>query len=75
MQPSSANFIPFSGTDGIKIDPETNRTINGTDKDTWGVEGEWRDNTNILGLVVFSLVTGFAITAAGEEGKPLLRCV
>ena len=35
--------------------------------------GEFSDNTNILGLVVFSVVTGIAIASAGEGGKPLLH--
>ena len=33
----------------------------------------WSNGTNILGLVIFSIVTGVAIAMCGEEGKPLLR--
>ena len=43
------------------------------DKGTWKFYGEWSNGTNILGLVVFSIVTGVAIASAGEEGLPLLR--
>ncbi len=34
---------------------------------------EWSSSTNILGLVVFSIVTTIAIESAGKEGIPLLR--
>ena len=30
-------------------------------------------STNILGLVVFAVVTGIAIAQCGEDGKPLLK--
>ena len=30
-------------------------------------------STNILGLVVFAVVTGIAIAQCGEDGLPLLR--
>eukprot|EP00088_Acartia_fossae_P031822 TRINITY_DN32622_c0_g1_i10.p1 TRINITY_DN32622_c0_g1~~TRINITY_DN32622_c0_g1_i10.p1 ORF type:complete len:486 (-),score=91.67 TRINITY_DN32622_c0_g1_i10:289-1746(-) len=43
------------------------------DKYTWKVSGQWTNSTNILGLVVFSVVTGIAIALSGEEGLPLLR--
>ena len=49
-----------------------NLTIDEADKDTWKFKGEFVDNTNILGLVVFSIVTGVAIASSGEAGKPLL---
>jgi len=39
---------------------------------TWAMESSWTSSTNILGLVVFSIVTGIAIALSGEEGKPLL---
>ena len=32
----------------------------------------WSNRTNILGLIVFSMVTGVAIAMCGEDGKPLL---
>lgn len=44
-----------------------------TDKYTWDYEKQWRDNSNLLGLIVFSIVTGIAIAACGEDGEPLLR--
>ena len=47
-------------------------TVNETDKDTWEFEGKFSNTTNILGLVVFSIVTGIAIACSGEDGKPLL---
>jgi Na+/H+-dicarboxylate symporter len=34
---------------------------------------EFTNGTNILGLVVFSIITGVAIACVGEEGKPLLN--
>jgi Na+/H+-dicarboxylate symporter len=43
------------------------------DKDTWRFKDDWSDSTNILGLVVFAVVTGIAIAQCGEEGKPRLR--
>jgi len=36
-------------------------------------KSDWSNGTNILGLVVFSIVTGVAIAMCGEEGKPLLN--
>ena len=47
--------------------------IDEQDKDTWMFKGDWSSSTNILGLVVFSIVTGVAIAAVGEDGVPLLR--
>jgi len=54
-------------------DSRTGAFINMTDKTTWMFSEDWNDSTNILGLVVFSIVTGVAIAVCGEEGKPLLR--
>ena len=42
------------------------------DKSTWIFKAAWSDGTNILGLIVFSIVTGVAIAMCGEDGKPLL---
>jgi len=42
------------------------------DKRDWNFKTSMKDNTNILGLVVFSLVFGVAIAAVGEDGKPIL---
>lgn len=46
--------------------------VNESDKYSWMFKGEYTNGTNILGLVVFSIVTGIAIAASGEDGKPLL---
>ena len=46
---------------------------NETDRTTWKYKGAWSNSTNILGLVVFSIVTGIAIAMCGEEGEPLLK--
>jgi len=43
------------------------------DKRDWNFKTSMKDNTNILGLVVFSLVFGVAIAAVGEDGKPILN--
>jgi len=43
------------------------------DKNTWMLSSKWSNSTNILGLVVFSIVMGVAIAMSGEDGKPLLR--
>lgn len=47
--------------------------IQESNKYTWEMTYEWTDNFNILGLVVFAIVTGIAIAFVGEEAKPLLR--
>lgn len=44
-----------------------------THKETWMFQGTWSNSTNILGLVVFAVVTGIAIANCGEDGLPLLR--
>ena len=36
-------------------------------------KSDWSNGTNILGLVIFSIVTGVAIAMCGEDGKPLLN--
>lgn len=46
--------------------------IDPNDTRTWNFSARWNDSTNILGLVVFSIITGIAISLCGEEGKPLL---
>jgi len=43
------------------------------DKRDWAFKTSMKDNTNILGLVVFSLVFGVAIAAVGEEGEAILK--
>lgn len=54
-------------------DSRTGALIDPNDKHTWMFAGDWSNSTNILGLVVFSIVTGVAISVCGEEGKPLLK--
>jgi len=44
-----------------------------THKETWMFGGAWSNSTNILGLVVFAVVTGIAIANCGEDGLPLLK--
>jgi len=54
-------------------DPSTGAPIYPHDKSTWMFKSDWSNGTNILGLVIFSIVTGVAIAMVGEEGKPLLN--
>merc|ERR1719186_264091 len=56
-----------------KIDNTTGASIKENDEHTWPFEDTYQDNPNILGLVVVSIVMGIAISAAGEEGKFLLK--
>ncbi len=46
--------------------------VDEADKTTWDFHGDKSDTTNILGLVVFSVVIGVAIASVGEAGRPLL---
>ena len=48
-------------------------TIYPDDKYTWNFGEYWSDSSNLLGLIVFSIVTGIAIAACGEDGEPLLK--
>ena len=51
-----------------------NKTSNETlDKTSWPFVIEKKDNTNILGLVFFSILFGLAIATVGEEAKPILQ--
>ena len=63
VQPS--NKLEEDATTGAIIDPE--------DMTTWRMSSTWSSSTNILGLVIFSVVTGIAIALSGDEGKPLLN--
>jgi len=56
----------------IVEDSSTGALIDPEDKETWKMTGTWNNSTNILGLVIFSVATGIAISLSGEEGKPLL---
>lgn len=42
------------------------------DKYSWKFDYKWSPNPNILGLVVWSIFLGIAISASGEQGKFLL---
>ena len=43
-----------------------------TDKTTWTFKTGFQDNTNILGLIAWSLVFGIGIAVVGEPAKPLV---
>merc|ERR1719186_4962 len=60
---------------GSKTDNTTGASIKENDPYTWPIKDsdDYQDNPNILGLVVVSIVMGIAISAAGEEGKFLLK--
>jgi Na+/H+-dicarboxylate symporter len=58
------NKVVEDTSTGAFIDPDV--------KETWKMIGSWNNSTNILGLVIFSIATGIAISLSGEEGKPLL---
>jgi len=65
--------IIYPGEENI-TDPDTNKTIiDPNNKLTWDFQSVWYDNSNLLGLIVFSIVTGIAIAACGEDGEPLLK--
>lgn len=42
------------------------------DKHDWNVKGEFADGTNILGLVLFSVILGVTLGGLKEKGRPLL---
>jgi len=65
-------IIIYPGEKNI-TDPKTNLTIYPDDKYTWNFGKYWSDSSNLLGLIVFSIVTGIAIAACGEDGEPLLK--
>ncbi|XP_076659467.1 excitatory amino acid transporter 1 [Halictus rubicundus] len=52
----------------IKPEVETNTTT----LQDWEISSTYGDGTNTLGLVVFGIVFGIAISKLGEPGKPLL---
>merc|ERR1712115_256967 len=53
-------------------DPASGALLDPLLRETWKMKGTWSNSTNILSLVIFSVVTGIAISISGEEGKPLL---
>merc|ERR1711936_114172 len=50
-----------------------NASHNFTNKTTWDFKTSFQDNTNILGLIAWSLVFGVAIAMGGEPAKPLVH--
>merc|ERR1712243_285550 len=54
-------------------DSSTGAMIVPDDLETWKMSSTWNNSTNILGLVIFSVVTGISIALSGEEGRPLLN--
>ena len=50
-----------------------NPAHNLTDKTTWDFKTSFQDNTNILGLIAWSLVFGVGIAMVGEPAKPLVH--
>lgn len=38
----------------------------------WEISHKYGDGTNTLGLVIFGIVFGIALSKMGEQGKPLL---
>ena len=45
---------------------------NESDKTSWTFKTGFKDNTNILGLIAWSLVFGIGIAVVGEPAKPLV---
>jgi len=58
--------------DKVIEDSSTGALIDPENIETWKMKGTWNNSTNILGLVIFSVATGIAISLSGEDGKPLL---
>ena len=57
----------------LELDMKKNVScLNVTDKTTWQFETNFKDNSNILGLVMWSIVFGIAIAAVGDRAKPVL---
>merc|ERR1711892_28901 len=64
--------IVYPGNDLI-MDRSTGSPLDPLDPYTWKLSSSWSGSTNILGLVVFSLITGLAVSLAGEEGAQVLQ--
>jgi len=64
--------LVYPGENNV-TDSEGNIIIDVGNKDTWKFKKMQSNSTNILGLVVFAVVTGIAIAQCGEDGKPLLK--
>ena len=61
----------------VTFDPTLKNKNNGTIQDkndttTWNFNTSFQDNTNILGLIAWSLVFGIGIAVVGEPAKPLV---
>ncbi|GFX59508.1 hypothetical protein TNCV_2034371 [Trichonephila clavipes] len=57
----------------LKKPKDYNKTGNETDLREWDISGRMEGNTNILGLVVFSVVLGIILGDMKAKGKPLLN--
>merc|ERR1711962_190191 len=57
----------------IVEDPSSGAMLDPANKHTWKMTSSWNSSTNILGLVMFSVVTGISISLSGEDGRPLLQ--
>ena len=65
-----ANFIQaFTQQLSTQLIYPGNETI---DKNDWDFKVEFRDNTNTLGLIIFSFTFGLALSSIGPKGQPLL---
>lgn len=54
------------------LEKDNNTCLSVDDKNTWAFSSGFKDNSNILGLVMWSIVFGIAIAAVGERAKPVL---
>ncbi|XP_043255652.1 excitatory amino acid transporter 1 isoform X1 [Colletes gigas] len=54
----------------ILVEPENTTGVN--DIRDWDISHKYGDGTNTLGLVIFGIVFGIALSKMGEAGKPLL---
>ncbi|XP_022237563.1 excitatory amino acid transporter 3-like, partial [Limulus polyphemus] len=65
----------------VIIPPESERVntsgdnISETPKNEWEISGEFIASTNILGLVMFSIVLGVTLAKMDSKGKPLLDMI
>ncbi|XP_076353694.1 excitatory amino acid transporter 1-like isoform X2 [Tachypleus tridentatus] len=76
MQQFTTVIIPpeSSSTDEKDLKNMTGEKNNSKEisKYSWKIRGEYNNETNILGVVVFSVVLGVTLAKMGEKGKPLL---
>ncbi|KAF8777708.1 Excitatory amino acid transporter 1 like protein [Argiope bruennichi] len=57
----------------LKMPKGYNKSDNATDLREWDISGRMEGSTNILGLVVFSVVLGITLGEMKAKGKPLLN--